>query len=292
MVRIVQRRVLARSSPGKWRLGSIERNVLALGTKFGDALLVEFADRYTWRQFHLSGGATPQSSNDRVLQTNNRLFGPAKLIASPSNFPICRLDVPHDLTDTMGELCVYDVDACSLNAHSAWVRTVTALATGTIRKATSGAAVDSVVAAEAKLAGWSVSADDDQTIIHLQLPGIYRQLLLEHDEWTGVKLSVDLIELTGVSDECQLAMLLFAQEANARLPLVRFAITEPSASHLLRAEVSFGTALASGSLLLHALQALEAAVGLTARELEALRNVELARLLLSAAAVRNSVSPK
>ena len=87
------------------------------------------------------------------------------------------------------------------------------------------------------------------------------------------------------------AMLLFAQEANARLPLVRMAITEHSASHLLRAEVSFGTALASGSLLLHALQALEAAAGHTARELEALRNVELAQLLLRAAAVRNSESP-
>jgi hypothetical protein len=79
-----------------------------------------------------------------------------------------------------------------------------------------------------------------------------------------------------------------AHEANARLPLVRMAVVASPKCMTLRAEVSFGSALITGSLLLHSLHVFETAVGLTAREFEALRDVELARLVLSAAAMRNS----
>jgi hypothetical protein len=145
------------------------------------------------------------------------------------------------------------------------------------------------IVGELKQAGWSASVDDGQAVVHLQMPGVYRQLRLEHDQPAGVKLAADLIDLSDLEDECLRAILLLAQEANARLPLVRMAVAESPKCITLRAEVSFGIAQISGSLLLHALHVFESAVALTARELEALRDAELVRLVLSAAAERNSV---
>lgn len=267
------------SGPACWRMA----------TERGDSLLVEVAHRDNWRHFQLSGGATPPSTNSRVLQDNYKLFGPAKLIARPGDCPICRLDVPDDLTGSMGESFAFCGDLAALDARAAWVRAVTVIATGSVPQETSKPASEAAIADELKQAGWSVSVDDGQAIIHLQIPGVYRELMLEHDQRSGATLAANLIELTDLEDECLRAIFLLAHEANARLPLVRMAIAETSKCIMLRAEVSFGGALVSGSLLVRALRVFEATVGRTAREFEALRDVELARLVISAAAVRNSI---
>ncbi len=264
------------------------RTCWRLKTQPGNAFLMEVSHRDHWRQFQLTGGTTPRSTNSRVLQDNFGLFGPAKLIARPGDCPICRLDVPEELTASIGESIAFSEDFQVLDARVAWAQAVTALATGNFQPEKAAPASDAAIVAQLKQAGWSASVDDGRAIIHLQMPGVYRQLRIEYDQPVGVKLATDLIDIFDLKDECLRAMLLLAQEANARLPLVRMAVAESSQSITLRAEVSFGAQLIAGSLLLDSLHVFETAVALTARELEALRDAELARLVLSAAAVRNS----
>jgi hypothetical protein len=83
-------------------------------------------------------------------------------------------------------------------------------------------------------------------------------------------------------------MALLANEANARLPLARFAIHSRDGRATLGAEVGFGGTLVGGTWLVAALCVLETAVSLTARELESLRDTELATLLLAASGGRES----
>jgi hypothetical protein len=227
-----------------------------------------------------------------VLHENARLFGTAKLVAQPGDCSICRIDVPDDLSGSIGSGSRFDEcsDDDANDAPIAWAHAVTALATGSILPKASAASPGAAVIAELKQAGWSASADGVELVVHVQLPGVYRQVVLTRDRHAGVTLAAELIELADLQDECLRAMLVLAQHANARLPLVRMAVADPTNGLKLRAEVGFGAALIPGSFLLHALHVIEAAIGLTARELEALRDVELARLVLSATSLRNSVT--
>ena len=77
------------------------------------------------------------------------------------------------------------------------------------------------------------------------------------------------------------AMERVAVVANQRLPLVRFAINENSAPQYLRAEVHLGCASISSGWLAIALEVVEQAILLTARELQALRDRELAKMVLA-----------
>jgi hypothetical protein len=258
-----------------------------LDTNCGDARLEEIAHRDIWRQFQLSGGATPHSTNNRLLHVNHRLIGPAKFVAWNQNAPVCRLDVPDDLAETASDSFAF-VAEHDANACAAWVQAITEIATGNFASARV-AVTDSNFAAEIKQAGWSVADDNGHTAVHLQLPGIYRQLAMDRDKRSGIRLAVNLLDLVGLNDDCLRAVSLLALEANTRLPLVRMAISKASKSKTaaLYAEVSFGCALATGSLLRHALQVLETAVALTGREFHSLRETELARRVVEAGAVRN-----
>lgn len=265
-----------------------------LATSCSESWLTEIAYRDQWRQFELSGGATPQSTSARVLQENHRLFGPAKLVARGDGSTICRLDLPDELAASTGELRdtgdVWQV----LHPQVAWAQAVTACATGCYESANSdkasevAAVSDLAIADELKRVGWSTSIDGGRMVVHVQLPGVYRQMAVERDDLAGVKLAVDLIDLANLEEASTQAMLELAGEANVRLPLVRLAVAESSPSATLRAEVSFGATLIPGTMLLHSLHVLEAAVALTVQELEALRDAELARLVLAARAVRSS----
>jgi hypothetical protein len=144
--------------------------------------------------------------------------------------------------------------------------------------------LDSALADELKQAGWSASLDAGQLHVHVQLPGIYRQLTLERDAQAGVKLTSNLVNLAGLDNDVVRALTYFANAANARLPLVRMAFSGASLDRALRAEVAFGATLIPGEFLLMSLHAFETAIAHTAREMEALRDPQLARSLLAARA--------
>ena len=184
-----------------------------LDTRHGDAILEEIAHRDNWRQFQLSGGGTPRPENNRVLHHNHCLRGPAKFVARTGHSPVCRLDVPDDLAGSASDPFEVGSDR-GLNVCSSWVQAVTEIAAGRVRPVSSidcigrdstsvrTSATDSAIATEIKQAGWSVALDNSQTTIHLQLPGVYRQLTLERDKRGGIRLNVNLLDLSGLDDDC------------------------------------------------------------------------------------------
>ena len=271
--------------PLRWRLS----------TARGESWLTEIAHRERWRQFELSGSASPQSTSAHALYENRRLRGPAKLVAQTDRPAICRLDVPDDLTGSASEWHDAADGWQQLNPQTLWARSITACASGSGLPAPndqdesgSSAAVnsDQTIADELKRAGWSTSIDDGRFIVHVQLPGVYRQLRFEHDTRAGCRLTTELTELANLSESSIQAILAVAGEVNARLPLVRLAVDNSSPSVVLCAEVNFGATLIPGTMLLHTLHVLEAAVALTVRELEALHDDDLARLVVAAKSVR------
>lgn len=259
-----------------------------LSTRHGDALLSEAGDRDSWRQYRLVGGAVPKPACNLVLHDNYHLFGPAKLVVRAGGPPVCRLDVPDGLEKSSAGLPWGDHGLDALDAYAAWAEAVSACATGDYGQDRPASLPDESVADELQRAGWSTSWDDGLLHVHVQLPGVYRQLAIEHRPPVGVKLATELVRLDGLDDQCVEAMLVLAAEANARLPLVRMAIEDGTEGGALRAEVGFGRRLIAGALLAAALDAVETAVAMTARELEALCDPELARLVSAAAAARDS----
>lgn len=258
-----------------------------LPTERGDAELeeIEFTDQ--WRQFQLRGGAVGKSTAERTFWDNARLFGPAKLVARSDSWPVCRLDLPIELKGSNGDWGDLDFHSAVQDPHESWARNVTAAATGRVGDV---AAVDFSVEAtadEIRQAGWFASVDEGELHVNLQTHGAYRQLAIERDPLSGIKLFTELIALDGLGESCVRAILVLAQEANARLPLVRFAIPDRPGRSTLRVEVSFGGA-PGGAWLLAALGVLETAVAATVREMESLRDPELASLLLAATAAWNS----
>jgi hypothetical protein len=267
-----------RPSPSEWRRQ----------TQHGECALAEIAHRDRWRQFQLSGGWIQHSDSSCVLERNAKLFGPVKLIIRPPSDAVCRVDVPETLAVGGGHTMWSDGQLQFEDAAARWAAAVTACATGERVAPRWNDDVAGAAADELKQAGWSASLDEGQLYVHLQLPGIYRQLAFERDAKTGVKLATELVELTGLDDVCIRAMKLVANEVNARLPLVRLAISGSSRRRALRAEVGFGAALIPGAMLLWSLHAFETAAALCVREFEALCVPALARLVLAAAAARES----
>jgi hypothetical protein len=252
-----------------------------LVTERGIASLVQLAEHDAWRHFALSGGATPTTSQKHLLHDQYLLRGPAKFITGPGEQTICRIDALDDLTSDFGDPCA-DLFG-GVDAHTVWARAVTAIAAGHSDEPTCHGIAEKSLAEELHRRGWSASIEDGHVVIHLQLPSIYRQLTIRRDDFGTLSLGCDLVGLTGLDDDCQRAMQLTALEANSQLPLSRLVVANTSAGSMLRAEVAFGHELIGGSFLLHSLNVMERAVAIMARAVEALRDVELARIVLSAA---------
>jgi hypothetical protein len=252
----------------------------------GDCVLEELAHRDRWRQFQLSGGAVPQLDCSQALEDNYCLFGPAKLIARTGNSPICRVDVPDELGEGNEHAFGADGRLQLVNAYGLWATAVTAFATGDGEMHQADIVVDNNLVDELKQAGWTASLDGGQFQVHIQRPGIYRQVLVERHASAGVKLATELIPLADNNEDCVGAIRHLANAINARLPLVRLAISKSDGAIGIRAEVGFGATLIPGTFLLLSLHALELAVALCVRELEALRDPALARVLLAVVAAR------
>lgn len=255
-----------------------------LDTPHGPATLTRRPQRTDWRYFHLVGGAVEVPDGRRVLHENLHLFGPAKFVASRRGGPVCRLDVPLQLTGSTRKFESTDDWMMDFEPQQAWAQAVTACAAGREVQSPEKILSGEFIVDQIRKAGWSASLDDDEVFVHMQLPGIFRQLQIEHYEPAGVKLATDLVELDGYSGESIRAVMRLAGEANSRLPLVRLAIDEDNQPRVLRAEVHLGTSLIPGAWLTSSLETIEAAIALVSRELEALRDPELAKLVLAAAA--------
>ena len=99
----------------------------------------------------------------------------------------------------------------------------------------------------------------------------------------GTRVWAELARLADWPDLPRRAALELAQAANERLHLVRLAMLEQSPAETLIAELCIGSARVPGIWLTVALECVQAAVSMCARETAALRDPNLAELILDRA---------
>jgi hypothetical protein len=241
-------------------------------TPAGPATLTRGRGSSAWEEWDLRGGAVPASD---PLVANAAVDGPGKLLHHPGGGCAWRFDLPRGLLappDGFGPEAGEPL--------AAWVRGVGAVAAG---GPVAGETFDPAdVAARLEKDGWPAVAVDGEVRVRVSLPGLYRQVAID-----GSRVRCELVELDGAGVECQAAALHLATAANDRLRLARFALSPDDPAARVVAEVHLGLLGVSGPWPGVALEALHAAVVLTARELAALRgDRELARAYLAAQAAR------
>jgi len=250
----------------------------------GAAFLDPQAELAGWGLYALRGSGLGHSSPDRLLDDNYRLEGPMKWVSTGKGPPICRVDIPSEWP-TVGKAGIEDADSGSgASPWAAWAAAVTAIALGKAEGPGPASLPVEALARQLQRAGWAASVDDGQVHVHLQMPDLYCQIGLERCGASAVRVGATVAELGGLAPVCRRAIVALAHAANARLPLARFAAAGEKTSKQIRAEVclSVGCALVPGAWLTAAVEAVEAAASLTAREMQALRDPELAKLVLAA----------
>lgn len=247
-------------------------------TSSGCAQLRDMRAMAAWRRFDISGDAMTRPTSGRYLHKNSRLAGPIKYAATARGDVRCRSDLPQavaNMDDHMFPSGLVPVESRTVQ----WVRAITQWVDGETPGPGQTIDLDQLVDYLTQC-GRSASRDGDRVLIHFHLPGAFGQIRFEHDPRVGPRLAAELLTLTGRRGPFYRAAVRLASEANWRLPLVRFALgaTQPS---VLSCEVCFGNALIPSAWLLVALETIETAMFLTLRELQALRDPTLARLLVA-----------
>ena len=226
---------------------------------------------------HHSGGYITTPSAGRYLHHNGLLPAPLKFVRNRQGDVQCRVDVPQPASDTD--------DGRPSNLSEGWeplnfqvVRAITQLVDGC--ESFAGNVFDpEQVVDHLTQSGRSASRDGDRVLIHFCLPGAFGQIRYEHDPRVGPRLAADLLTLSGrrslpprrgaAGGRGQLAFAAGAFRADRDAPL----------GIVLRS--LFWNALIPSAWLMVALETIEAAMSLTLRELQALRDPTLARLLVA-----------
>jgi hypothetical protein len=229
----------------------------------------------SWETWYLAGGAVSGVPLEQLLVRNGRLAGPGKFVLQANGASCCRFDVPRGLR--------HDQTAAE-HAVQAWAEAVTAIAMGSALEPAPGGKSPEVLAAFLSEKGWSATAADGGVRVSLSLPGLFRQITVEAARVTCTRLQAELVDLAGWPEPCRRAAFRFAHAANVRLRLVRLALSSESAAEPLLAEIHLASAQVPGTWLEVAMEALAAALALSARELSALRDPELAQWFLAATA--------
>jgi len=248
-------------------------------TDYGVARLTPFPGGGNWQYFSLVGGAVDAPTFDQILTANYSLYGPAKFVPGNEN-PYCRVDLPVEFDALARDCCFGPGGMASHDPRRAWASALTALATGKMTELDMPQVPEAAVFA-LREADWSADQQDGQIDVHIHMPGLFRAIRTELQDLSGLKVTTDLICLDGVEKSHEKAIRRIAQVANERLPLVRMAIDENAEPRNLRAEVHIGCASVLSGWLTAALEVVDLAISLTARELQALQDRELAKLVLA-----------
>lgn len=247
-------------------------------TSFGQAHLRPVAESANWTHFVLEGAALYQPTVGTYLRRQQNLSGPFKFVRGYDGSIVCRSDVPRNV-DTYNETIADHRDITRSIWMWQWLRQATDLLD---RQSTVTAPEfnPSAVAQWLEECGHTATCDGAQVWVHMSLAGCFAQIRCERLAPSGIHLSADFLSLEKLPPRVQRAMLRFVAEANDRLPLARFVVSDTCPSHL-SCEISLGSAMIPGTWFLVALEAMEAAVAHTVRELLALRDPTLARRYLA-----------
>jgi hypothetical protein len=215
------------------------------------------------------------------LKENAALPGPCKFIRRPEGTVVCRADLPRAV---LGGEEIPDDEAGS-NPAAVWVAALTAMLGGEPVTAPALVAPPAEIAALLEANGWVVAAADGVVRISIALPGLFRQTVLDTRSPGATRCWCELVDLKDWPDVCRTAALALAGAANDRLVLTRFALERRAEAEPLFAEINLASLPVPGAWLDVALEAMHTAIALTARELSALRDPELAQWALTASAV-------
>ncbi len=268
-----------------WRADSVGTQ-WSLATPRGKAGLTDMGDRCGCHRWRLRGGAVGAPARGTALQANHRLNGPCKFVEQAQGRPICRVDVPDEVAH--GGPLGFNSTAgrgfsTTVPMFQSWAAALTQCAAGRTSDDAPAEIAPDELARELTRSGWSAQVEEDAVEVHIQLPGVFRKIHVQQQRASGAVVWTELAELEGLEPSSLEASLHLASEANTRLSLVRITHIPDARTAGLRAEVHFGRVLIP-AWLPTALEAVEATVALVARELQALRDPELAKLVLAAAA--------
>jgi hypothetical protein len=260
-------------------------NRLALDVEHDTPAALEFtSDDADFEHAVLRTAAHRPPAREKALYANSDLLGPGKWVVAPGGAPLCRFDVPKEFA--AGSKGIGAESRCKGGGgpRHAWAAAVTAVARGRWDEVEAKPRALDAMADELKQAGWAASVDDGQLRVHVHLLGAYCPLTLEVRGPADVRVAAELFQWSALPSASRRAILAFAADANLRLPLVRLAIAPEGAVKRLRAEVALTAkcAFVSSGWLAAAVEAVETAVTLCARELPVLRDEALAQLVLAA----------
>ncbi|MBI3469184.1 MAG: hypothetical protein HY000_39780 [Planctomycetes bacterium] len=238
-----------------------------------------------WEEWFANGGAVPRSCAAALLADHARWPAPCKLVRLPDGSVACRADVPSELMSVPLEQWSMTGAVAPKHPLDSWAAAFTALVSGRAGPPPEGtmpaSAAEELVAA-LETAGWSASAADGAVRVSMHLPGVYREVSIDVDPAHGTRCWAELVQLGGWPDECRRAATELALDANDRLHLARFVmLAEPDGDRII-VEINLGSAWIPSAWLDVALETVRTAVALTARELTALRDPELALWALAA----------
>jgi hypothetical protein len=227
-----------------------------------------------WLQLFATGDGVPAVSRAGVFRANAALAGPAKYVVR-SRLVSLRFDLPLEVVSA-SEAAGSGRGPTTLDR---WAADLTAvLAPSEVDPPSCDPAPAAELAAALEAQGWVAAVDGERQVrLTVAVPGLFRHVLIRSDS-AGTHIWTELASLAGWSKRSQQAALVLAHAANDRLRLARFALAADGAT--LVAEVALGSAAMPGVWLDAALDALHGAIVGCGRELAALRDERLARLVL------------
>jgi hypothetical protein len=258
----------------------------AFSLEAAGAVMRHVEDHAQWDSYALDASALPPPAIHRVLYQNSRLPGPIKWVARGDGAVACRVDIPKQWS-ALGK--AWSRGATVSPADSPWRAWAASLTTVVTAESPAVEPHDLDLAplvAGLQQAGWLASVDDGQLRVHVQMRDLYCDIRLEHCSPSELRVAATLADFTGLAVVSRRAIRSLALSANTRLPFVRFAVSSIGGKRVLRAEVAFSgsSARVLGEWLATAVEAVYTAVLLCAREMLALRDAALAKLVLAAVA--------
>ena len=262
-----------------WRF-RVDGSTWRRGTDTGSSQLREVGVRGQWRHFELSGRRDTRCWAGEHSVHQPRIAGAGEVCGAGATGTTCRVDVPESVEwVSHADCCRSDFRAVD-QPFATWVSAIEAVVGGAGATPPTDDIDDSLAERTAALlrdAGYAVSVDGQRLQVHVSYGGVYRQM------WTEAgRVSVEIVNLDGYCADSRRSALSLIQEANQRLPLVRFGAPHDAPETVI-AEIVWGAIANSTVWLPLSIACVDSAVALTARELEAVHDPQLGKLVVALA---------
>lgn len=267
---------------------------LRLGIKTPSGIVTAFPQSLSseWQTWSFTGIGRKQRGHHKTeLLANQDLDGPFKVLRAATGELDYRADLPRDVIHAPAEMDF--VSGTISSPLMSWAKFVTASVSGQpLADSSSTFTTDRIAALVEKLTqqGWVASADGDDIKVTIPLPSKFCEVAIRQ-RGQEVRVTSEAVDLRGFEEQSLSAVQLFAEEANARLQLLRFAYAgdEGRRERILMEVRTSATGL--DGWLPSVLEVLRTAVQVCVRPMASLRDPSVAKLFLAAHAVGRKEVP-